>query len=138
LEPGLESRLRTAVEAKLLRATTDGGAAVAGTDVSIVCVGTPSTVSGTLDLSFVDQVTREIVGAVRARGKAHTLVFRSTMLPGSTRSLVGEHAADLASKSLLNVVYYPEFLREGTAVKDFDDPSLSVAGTDKGLPMPAE
>lgn len=132
VEPGLETLLKTAAKSGLLRAVTDADAAVAGTDLSLVCVGTPSAISGALDLRYVRQVTEQIGAAVRARSKPHTLVFRSTMLPGSTRRLVEEILADLVEAGRLNVFYYPEFLREGTAVKDFLEPSLAVVGSRGG------
>jgi GDP-mannose 6-dehydrogenase len=138
IEPGLEERLSQGVAAGLLKATTNGAEAVAETDVTLVCVGTPSTVSGGLDLGFVRQVMSEIIAAVRARKKRHSLVLRSTMLPGSTRELVREFASDLVSEGLLEVFYYPEFLREGTAVKDFEEPSLAVFGTSDGAPPSTE
>lgn len=136
IEPELESRLQTGLASGRLQATTSAAEAVASTEVSLVCVGTPSTVSGGLDLGYVRQVTAEIAAAVRTKADPHTLVFRSTMLPGSTRSLVGEYAADLVDQGRLRVFYYPEFLREGTAVKDFEEPSLSAVGTRDGAPLP--
>lgn len=128
IEPGLEALLKKAVQSGLLRAVTEADAAVAATDVSLVCVGTPSTLTGAIDLRFVRQVTEQIGAALRARPKSHTLIFRSTMLPGSTRRLVEELLADLAATNRLSIFYYPEFLREGTAVKDFQEPSLAVVG----------
>lgn len=136
IEPELEARLAEGVATGRLTATTDAAAAVAGTEVSLVCVGTPSTVSGGLDLAYVCQVTREIAGAVRAKGRPHVLVFRSTMLPGSTRAIVEDLASDLVGSGRLAVYYYPEFLREGTAVKDFEQPSLAAVGTADGGPPP--
>jgi GDP-mannose 6-dehydrogenase len=95
-------------------------------------VGTPSLPGGTLDLSHVREVTRQIANAVRARAQAHTLICRSTMLPGSTELLVQDLFPDLAASGLLEAVYFPEFLRESTAVADFRDPSLVVVGTREG------
>ncbi len=136
IEPELEARLATGVASGRLRATCDAAAAVADTDLSLVCVGTPSTVSGALDLGFVRQVTREIIDAAHRKSTPHALVFRSTMLPGSTRALVAEFAADIVAAGRLSVFYYPEFLREGTAVKDFDQPSLAAVGSSDGSPPP--
>ncbi len=132
VEPGLEELLQQAKQRGLLRAVTDAAEAVTATDVSLVCVGTPSAISGAIDLRFVRQVTDEIGAALRARPKTHTLIFRSTMLPGSTQRLVEELLADLVSANRLSVFYYPEFLREGTAVKDFLEPSLAVVGARNG------
>jgi GDP-mannose 6-dehydrogenase len=133
IEPGLEERLASGLARGRLNATTNAAEAVATTEVTLVCVGTPSTVSGGLDLRFVRQVMEQIAAAVRAKQKPHSLVLRSTMLPGSTRELVREFASDLVSSGILEVFFYPEFLREGSAVRDFEEPSLAVYGTTDGV-----
>lgn len=134
VEPGLEDLLQAARKGGRLSATSSAASAVADTDVSIICVGTPSSPSGKLDLDHVRKVTHQISDAVRACRKEHVVIFRSTMLPGSTRSLVADYLTDLKSGGLLRVYYCPEFLREGTAVEDFRKPSLSVIGTRDGEP----
>ncbi len=139
VEPGLEEMLQTASRDGKLRATTDTAEAVAASAISIICVGTPSLPSGSLDLKFVTLVTQQIAAAVRQQAKQHIVVFRSTMLPGSTRNLVSAQLADLIQSGHLQVYYCPEFLREGTAVADFRDPSLVVVGTEDGnAPASAE
>jgi len=138
IEPGLEDLLKQAKQRQLLRATTRVAEAVAATDLSLVCVGTPSAITGAIDLRFVRQVTEQIGDALRAQKKAHSLVFRSTMLPGSTQRLVKELLSDLVERGQLRVFYYPEFLREGTAVEDFLKPSLAVVGTRDGQQPAAE
>lgn len=138
VEPGLDALLREAKNAGRLRATLSAAEALEGTDLSIVCVGTPSAVSGALDLSFVRQVVREMGEVLRACRKKHVLVLRSTMLPGSTAALVEAGLADLVDSGALTVFYYPEFLREGVAVSDFDNPSLAVVGSKDGSAPPAE
>lgn len=138
VEPGLDALLREAKNAGRLRATLSAAEALEGTDLSIVCVGTPSAVSGALDLSFVRQVVREMGEVLRACRKKHVLVLRSTMLPGSTAALVEAGLTDLVDSGALTVFYYPEFLREGVAVSDFDNPSLAVVGSKDGSAPPAE
>lgn len=138
VEPGLEELLAAAKDKGLLRATTDCDDAIAGTDLSIVCVGTPSAPSGALDLSYVRAVAGQIGAAVQKKNSPHVLVFRSTMLPGSTEAIVREKLLELESGDLLSVYYYPEFLRESTAVADFEEPSLAVVGSRDGSPPPAE
>lgn len=134
VEPELEALLKNAWGAGLLEATIDVSSAVARTEVSMVCVGTPALESGRLCLDFVRHVTRQIRDALVCLGKTHTLIFRSTMLPGSTRQMVSELLVDVIAAGRLRVFYCPEFLREGTAVKDFREPSLAVLGTQDGLP----
>jgi GDP-mannose 6-dehydrogenase len=138
VEPGLEDLLRLGKAKGLLRATESCEEAIAESEVSIVCVGTPSKVTGALDLSFVRTVTQQIAEALRKKVKAHALVFRSTMLPGSTAQLTGELLSDLVAARLLQVFCFPEFLRESTAVADFENPSLAVVGTREGAPPPPE
>jgi GDP-mannose 6-dehydrogenase len=137
VEPGLDELLRAAKSKGLLHATTSAEDAIADTELSIVCVGTPSKVTGALDLSFVRGVTEQIGAALRKKLKSHALVLRSTMLPGSTAQLVHDFLSDITAVRLLDVFYYPEFLRESTAVADFDNPSLAVVGTRDGA-SPAE
>jgi GDP-mannose 6-dehydrogenase len=103
-----------------------------------VCVGTPSKAGGAPDLSFVRNVTRQIGDALRKKVKEHALVLRSTMLPGSTAQLVEEFLSDLTTVRLLRVYYFPEFMRESTAVADFDDPALALVGTRDGTPPPSD
>jgi GDP-mannose 6-dehydrogenase len=134
IEPELDALLRQARNTGHLDATTDVAHAVATTDLSIICVGTPSLASGRLNLDYVRKVTEQISTALRTLGKHHRLLFRSTMLPGSTRQMVTDFLTDLIQAGEVEVFYCPEFLREGTAVKDFRQPSLAVLGTDDGQP----
>ncbi len=131
VEPELSKLLQQAKTNGLLSATTDASEAVRDSDVSIVCVGTPSLSSGRLNLDYVRKVSEQIREAIRAKGARHVVIFRSTMLPGSTRGMVEEIFVDHAWP----IYYCPEFLREGTAVRDFREPSLCVVGTvDGGAP----
>ena len=132
IEPELDDLLQTAKREGRLSATTDAAAAVAKTDASIICVGTPSLASGRLNLDFVRKVSEQISQALRESGKKHIILFRSTMLPGSTRSMVRDFFEDLRTSGQVRIYYCPEFLREGTAVKDFREPSLAVVGTHDG------
>ena len=128
-EPGLDALTRAERDAGRLSATVDAAEAVGCTDLSLVCVGTPSSASGALDLGYVEAVAGQIAAAVRAKGTPHAVVFRSTMLPGSTRRLAEDHfGAESGLGGLVSVAFYPEFLRQGSALADFRDPSLSVLG----------
>jgi len=138
VEPGLAELLREAKAGGRLRATTIGAEAIAETEISIICVGTPAQPNGALELDFVREVLTEIGSALRRKGEKHALVLRSTMLPGSTEAMAGEFFSDLIAGQQLDVYYFPEFLREGTAVADFEDPSLAAVGTRDGSPPPPE
>jgi GDP-mannose 6-dehydrogenase len=133
VEPGLDELLKRAKAGGLLRATLSCEEAIAETEVSIICVGTPSNEAGALDLGFVRNVTQQIADALRKKVKEHALVIRSTMLPGSTAKLAQELLSDLMAVRLLQVFHHPEFLRESTAVMDFESPALSIVGTREGV-----
>ena len=139
IEPGLDDLLLAARHAGRLRATEAAAAAVDASEVSIVCVGTPSLESGRLNLDFVRKVSEQLSEALRASRKPHVIILRSTMLPGSTRALVCQFFDDLRRSGQVRIYYCPEFLREGTAVRDFRQPSLVVIGThDGGAPESGE
>ena len=128
VEPGLGDLLADAAKNGQLSATQNHEEAIAATGVSLVCVGTPSAESGELNLQYVRQVVGQIADAVRASGESHDLVLRSTMLPGSTQKIADELLADLLESGKLRLFFYPEFLREGAAVRDFMRPDRVVIG----------
>lgn len=135
VEPGLDGCIRQAVADGALTATDDVSAAVGGADALVICVGTPSLASGRLNLDYVRSVCGQIARVLGRPGDSKAtrlLVFRSTMLPGSTSALVREYFEPFVHNGSLEVVICPEFLREGTAVRDFSDPSLAVVGTVDG------
>lgn len=138
VEAGLDALIGEAVAAGRLRATGEARAAVRETDLSLVCVGTPSDANGNLNLAFVERVCQEIGQALARKDTYHVVVLRSTMLPGSTAQLVEEFLSDLTTVRLLRVYYFPEFMRESTAVADFDDPALALVGTRDGTPPPSD
>ena len=114
-----------------LRATTEVAVAVRESDVSFVCVGTPSQRSGKLDLGYVERVAREIGAALKQKESHHVIVLRSTVLPGTTESLVIpalEQSSGLRAGVDFTVCYNPEFMREGSAVADFHQPPYTILG----------
>jgi len=134
--PILEARMDEFVAegraAGRLHATTDSRAAIHGSDFSFICVGTPSLRSGKLDLSHVEQVSAEIGAALREKKRRHSVVLRSTVLPGTTESFVLpviEKASGLRAGVGFAVCYNPEFMREGSAVADFLQPPYTILGT---------
>ena len=134
LEPSMSDLVAEGHRANRLSATTEGIAAVQNSDISFVCVGTPSLRNGKLDLGHIERVTREIGTALKQKKSHHTVVVRSTLLPGTTESLVIpmlESASGRRSGTDFAVCYNPEFMREGSAVEDFLDPPYLVLGAQR-------
>jgi len=131
VEQGLPELIRAGRDSGLLRATRDAAEAIRETDVSLVCVGTPSRKNNDLDTTYVRNVSREIGRALAEKSGYHWVVVRSTLLPGSTQEVVIP-ALETASGKRLNhgfgVCYNPEFLREGSAIHDFHHPPKTVIG----------
>ncbi|MDB5794241.1 MAG: algD [Noviherbaspirillum sp.] len=120
-----------AVGRRLLRATVDARDAVFDSDLSFICVGTPSQGNGNLDLAHVRDVAAQIGAALADKRGRHTIVARSTMLPGSVRDVVIAALEARSGKKAgvdFDICYNPEFLREGTAVHDYHDPPKTVIG----------
>lgn len=134
--PIIEARMAELVSegnrACRLHATTDSTAAVLQSDVSFVCVGTPSLRNGKLDLGHIEKVAAEIGQALKQKKSEHVFVLRSTVLPGTTESVVLpilERTSGRRAGSDFTVCYNPEFMREGTAVADFLQPPYTILGS---------
>jgi GDP-mannose 6-dehydrogenase len=130
-EPGLAPMIAAAVADGRLHATAEVVEAVSGSDISFVCVGTPSAEGGAPDLQCVERVCQQIGTALRHTTKRHTVVLRSTMLPGSTEAVaipVLSGASRQQPGRDFGVCYNPEFLREGVAIADFYEPPRVLIG----------
>ena len=137
IEEGIAELCAEAHAARLMRATTDVKEAVLNTDVSFIVVGTPSSKEGHLNLNYIYKVAEQIGAALSDKpankdGLRHIVAIRSTVLPG-TNEKVGEiiaQASGLVRGKDFTIVSNPEFLREGTSVKDYFNPPLTLVGTD--------
>jgi len=134
--PIIEARMNELVaeanQSCRLHATVDPTAAVLGSDISFLCVGTPSLRNGKLDLSHIEQVSREIGTALKQKSAFHTIVLRSTVLPGTTETLMVPTIESASGKRAgvdFAVCYNPEFMREGSAVSDFLKPPYTILGS---------
>lgn len=130
-EPGLDELLERMVGSGRVTVTDDTAAAVRGSDLSLVCVGTPSRRNGSLDTTYLERVVSQI-GAALAQGSAyHVVAVRSTVLPGVVYSQLIpllEQASGRQVGADVGMCVNPEFLREGSAIRDFERPPFTVIG----------
>ena len=131
IEADIGDIIAAAVKAGRLGATDDLDQAIGKTDLSFVCVGTPSQANGNLDLKYIRRVCEQIGLALKNKSTHHTVVIRSTILPGTMRRIVIPVLEECSGKKAgvsFGVCNNPEFLREGSAVMDFDSPPKTVIG----------
>jgi GDP-mannose 6-dehydrogenase len=131
VEKGLDELIRAGSENGSLRATTSTEEAVHASELSLLCVGTPSRRNGSLDLTYLERVCEQIGAALKRKDAYHVVVVRSTVLPGTTHELVIptlERASGKQYGTGFGVTVNPEFLREGTAIQDFRNPPLTLVG----------
>jgi GDP-mannose 6-dehydrogenase len=131
VEPGLGDLIADMVAKKRLRATTASDAAIASTDLALVCVGTPSRRTGAPDFSAVERVAEQIGRGLRGRAVRYTVVLRSTVLPGTMTGLflpALRAGTGPAFPGELRVANNPEFMREGSSLRDFANPPLTLVG----------
>lgn len=131
IEADIAEIIASAVKQGRLRATEDQDQAIRDTELSFVCVGTPSQTNGNLDLRYIRRVCELIGQALRNKPTRHTVVIRSTILPGTMQQIVIPVLEECSGKKAgvdFGVCNNPEFLREGSAVKDFNAPPKTVIG----------
>lgn len=134
IEKDLPELFRRAYDAGLLTATDDSRDGILKTDLSLICVGTPSKANGSLDDRYLLAVSRQIAEALKEKSSTHILVYRSTMLPGLLKSKIIPLVEEISLKKEgqgFHVCFHPEFLRESTSVHDFYNPPKTVVGTDR-------
>ncbi|HEY3561793.1 MAG TPA: nucleotide sugar dehydrogenase [Kribbella sp.] len=135
VEPGLDELVADGVAAGRLQATTDPRTALERADVSLICVGTPSTAAGGTDLTYIKRAVRAIAEAaqvvVRPESGFHSIVVRSTVPPGTIDEVVAQVLAEVLPPDGLTfgTAMCPEFLREGSGLADFYEPPFVVVGT---------
>ena len=133
VEEGIQELTAQVVASGKVRVTSDVAEAVRSTQLSFICVGTPSSSNGSQDLAAVGRVSEQIGAALKTKVDYHTVVMRSTIQPGSMDQVV-RAGIEAASGKRANVDFglgfQPEFLREGSSIKDYDNPPFTVIGTD--------
>lgn len=131
VEPGLEDLIKDGIASGRLHATSEVEHAVLNSDLSLICVGTPSLSDGSLNTQYLDRVAREIGATLKMKASFHSVVVRSTCLPGTTEAVVIpalEAASGMKAGEGFGLAYLPEFLRESTAIEDYYDPGVIVFG----------
>ena len=132
IEEGLPELVADGVQSGRLQVTHDFSQAIHETEASLVCVGTPSRRNGSLDTSVVCQVATQIGSALKEKTSSHLVIVRSTMLPGTVNNTIVPLLQNASGKQAdvdFDVCFNPEFLREGTSLKDFYNPPFTVVGT---------
>jgi GDP-mannose 6-dehydrogenase len=133
VEPGLDAVIQATVANGRLKASADHAAAVRHCDLMLICVGTPGAANGSLDLRYVRRICEQIGEVLATVDEFKVVAIRSTLLPGSMQTVViptlEKHSGKRAGEHF-GVCINPEFLREGTAIYDYDHPPKTVIGTD--------
>jgi len=132
IEAEIDELIKEAHEKKMLEATLDSHYAVHQSEISFICVGTPSSKEGHLNLNYIYAVAKQIGEALKDKETFHIIAIRSTVLPGTNKK-VGDLIAEISGKECgkdFAIVSNPEFLREGTAVQDYMNPPFTLIGTD--------
>lgn len=131
VEKGLDEFIQEGVNSGKLKATLNYQDAVRNTDISLICVGTPSRQNGSLDLQYVENICRQIGQVLKGKNSFHTVVIRSTVVPGTlinvVKPILEESSGKIAGKDF-GLGNNPEFLREGTAIEDYYNPTQIVIG----------
>src|SRR5437867_3467518 len=131
VEPGLGDLVSEVVRERRLRATVSADWAVKHTDLAMICVGTPSGPNGQIDTSALERVAQDIGRAVERRTQLFTIVLRSTVLPGTTETVLVQILRDCLGDEFENKIALavnPEFMREGTSIADFEHPPMTLIG----------
>jgi GDP-mannose 6-dehydrogenase len=131
VEEGMPELIAEAAKSKRARVTDDAADAIASSDVSLVCVGTPSRRNGSHDLTALKKVCEQIGSALAKKSHEHATIIRSTVAPGTTNDVLVPILESTSGKTFgrdLHVGFQPEFLREGTSIKDFEHPPMTVVG----------
>jgi GDP-mannose 6-dehydrogenase len=131
LEEGIQELMRDVVDSGRVTVTSDAAAAIAGSELSFICVGTPSAANGSQDLSAIFRLAEELGAALRDKTDFHTFVIRSTVQPGTVEEKLEpilERASGKKSGVDFGLCFQPEFLREGTSIRDYDHPPYTIVG----------
>ena len=131
LEEGIQELMRDVVDSGRVTVTNDALRAVHDTEVSFICVGTPSAANGSQDLTAILRLAEQIGAAIKTKREFHTIVVRSTVQPGTLEEKlepIFETASGKKSGVDFGLAFQPEFLREGSSIRDYDHPPYTIVG----------
>jgi GDP-mannose 6-dehydrogenase len=131
LEEGIQELMRDVVDSGRVTVTNDAATAIRDTELSFVCVGTPSAANGSQDLTAILRLAEQIGAALASKQEFHTLVIRSTVQPGTVEEQIEpilERASGKKSGVDFGLCFQPEFLREGSSIRDYDHPPYTIVG----------
>ena len=131
LEEGIQELMRDVVDSGRVTVTDDALRAVHDTEVSFICVGTPSAANGSQDLTAILRLAEQIGAAIKTKREFHTVVVRSTVQPGTLEEKLQpilERASGRVSGVDFGLAFQPEFLREGSSIRDYDHPPYTIVG----------
>ena len=140
VEEGMIELMRSVAASGRVSVTDDVLAAVLESDISMICVGTPSAANGSQDQSALVRLAHDLGRSLREKSASHVFVFRSTMVPGSVEDVLApiiERESGKASGIGFHVAFQPEFLREGSSIRDYDKPPFTIVGAASGPPVAA-
>jgi len=138
VEEGMVELMADAVSSGRVSVTREATQAIHGTDLSLVCVGTPSAANGSQDLAAMLRLVREIGAALRTKPGTHIVVFRSTVVPGTVEETLRpilERESGKRDGEGFHACFQPEFLREGSSIRDYDKPPFTVVGAAGEAPV---
>lgn len=138
IEEGMVDLMATVAASGKVTVTTDIDAALHGSELSLVCVGTPSAANGSQDQSAILRLAQEIGQAIGRKEAPHVVVFRSTLVPGTVETLLRpliEAASGKKDGEGFHLCFQPEFLREGSSIRDYDKPPFTIIGANHPYPV---
>lgn len=138
VEEGMVALMERVAASGKVTVTTDATAAVNDSEISLVCVGTPSALNGSQDQSAIVRLAQEIGQAIGKKTQPHVVVFRSTLVPGTVEGVLRplvEAASGKKDGEGFHLCFQPEFLREGSSIRDYDKPPFTVVGANHAYPI---
>ncbi|MCU0806048.1 MAG: GDP-mannose dehydrogenase, partial [Burkholderiales bacterium] len=140
VEEGMVDLMATVAASGRVSVTTDAREAILGSHLSLICVGTPSAPNGSQDQSAMLRVAEDLGLALREKSAPHVLVFRSTLVPGTVEDVLRpiiERTSGKREGEGFHVCFQPEFLREGSSIRDYDKPPFTIVGANAEPPVAA-